>query len=220
RLLRSVVTIASFVAILWALSDEVPLTVFGVTWPIPGYLVWAALIYATIATVITHLIGRPLINLNFNRQRFEADFRFNLVRVRENSEQIALLRGEQAEHARLLDRFGAILANWFAIMSRTKKVQFFTVGAAQAAIIFPYVVVSPSYFAGHGMLGILTQTANAFQAVRGALSFFVDFYRELADWRAVVARLSGFEASVAPRGAAAATPPLIPGTPGPATPPP
>jgi vitamin B12/bleomycin/antimicrobial peptide transport system ATP-binding/permease protein len=209
RLLRSVVTIASFIAILWALSDEVPLTVFGVTWPIPGYLVWAALIYATVATVITHFIGRPLVNLNFNRQRFEADFRFNLVRVRENSEQIALLRGEQAEHARLLDRFGAILANWFAIMARTKKVQFFTVGAAQAAIIFPYVVVSPSYFAGHGQLGILTQTANAFEAVRAALSFFVDFYRDLADWRAVVARLSGFEAAVAAAEASANTPPVI-----------
>ncbi len=209
RLLRSVVTIGSFVAILWALSDEVPLTAFGVTWPIPGYLVWAALIYATVATVITHFIGKPLVNLNFNRQRFEADFRFNLVRVRENSEQIALLRGETAEHGRLLERFGAIAANWFEIMSRTKKVTFFTVGAAQAAVIFPYVVVSPSYFAGHGQLGILTQTANAFEAVRAALSFFVDFYRELADWRAVVARLSGFEAAIAAAEASASTPPVI-----------
>ena len=209
RLLRSVVTIGSFVAILWALSDEVPLTVFGVVWPIPGYLVWAALIYATVATIITHFIGRPLVNLNFNRQRFEADFRFHLVRVRENSEQIALLRGEECERDRLLDRFGAIVANWLEIMSRTKKVTFFTVGAAQAAIIFPYVVISPSYFAGHGQLGILTQTANAFEAVRGALSFFVDFYRDLADWRAVVARLSGFEAAIAAAEAAATTPPMI-----------
>jgi putative ATP-binding cassette transporter len=209
RLLRSVVTIGSFVAILWALSDEVPLTVFGVIWPIPGYLVWAALIYATVATIITHFLGRPLVNLNFNRQRFEADFRFNLVRVRENSEQIALLRGEESERGRLLERFGAIVANWLEIMSRTKKVTFFTVGAAQAAIIFPYVVISPSYFAGHGQLGILTQTANAFEAVRGALSFFVDFYRDLADWRAVVARLSGFEAAIAAAEAAATTPPMI-----------
>ena len=214
RLLRSLVTIASFVAILWALSDEVPLIIFGVAWPIPGYLVWAALIYAAVATVITHFIGRPLVNLNFNRQRFEADFRFNLVRVRENSEQIALLRGEAAEQGRLLDRFGAIVGNWFEIMSRTKKVTFFTVGAAQCAVIFPYVVVSPSYFAGHGQLGILTQTANAFEAVRAALSFFVDFYRDLADWRAVVARLSGFEAAIAAAEAAATTPPMIRVAPG------
>jgi len=209
RLLRSLVTIASFVAILWALSDEVPLTVFGVTWPISGYLVWAALIYATVATAITHYIGRPLVNLNFKRQRFEADFRFNLVRVRENSEQIALLRGEEAERGRLLDRFGAILANWFEIMSRTKKVTFFTVGAAQTAVIFPYVVISPSYFAGHGQLGVLTQTASAFESVRAALSFFVDSYRDLAEWRAVVARLSGFEAAIAAAEAAATTPPAI-----------
>jgi putative ATP-binding cassette transporter len=214
RLLRSVVTIFSFVAILWALSAELPLTVFGITWPIPGYLVWAALIYATVATAITHLIGRPLVNLNFNRQRFEADFRFNLVRVRENSEQIALLRGEEAERGRLLERFGAIVANWFELMSRTKKVTFFTVGTAQAAIIFPIVVISPSYFAGNGHLGLVTQTANAFETVRAALSFFVDLYRDLADWRAVVARLSGFEAAIAAAEAAATTPPMIRVAPG------
>ena len=213
-ILNSIVTLCSFIVILWTLSARAPLHLFGSSVNIPGYLVWAALVYATVATIITHFIGRPLVNLNFNRQRFEADFRFNLVRVRENSEQIALLRGETAEHARLLDRFGAIAANWYAIMSRTKKVTFFTVGAAQCAVIFPYVVVSPSYFAGHGQLGILTQTANAFEAVRAALSFFVDFYRELADWRAVVARLAGFEAAIAAAEAAASTPPVIRVVPG------
>ena len=209
RLLRSTVSFVSFVVILWGLSDAVPLTLFGVVLPIPGYLVWAALIYAATATLITHLIGRPLVNLNFNRQRFEADFRFNLVRVRENAEQIALLRGEPAERERLLDRFGAIVGNWLLIMSRTKKVSFFTTGAAQAAVIFPYVVVGPAYFAGHGQLGVLAQTANAFENVRSALSFFMEFYRELADWRAVIARLSGFEEAIAAGKAAAATPPVI-----------
>jgi putative ATP-binding cassette transporter len=209
RLLRSAVAFVSFVAILWVLSEAVPLTLFGVQWPIPGYLVWAALIYAAVATLITHLIGRPLVTLNFNRQRFEADFRFNLVGVRENSEQIALLRGEPAEHERLLDRFGAIVSNWRAIMARTRKVMFFTTGAGQAAIIFPYVVVGPAYFAGHGQLGILAQTADAFDNVRSALSFFIEFYRDLADWRAVIARLSGFEAAVAAGRAAATSPPVI-----------
>ncbi|HXW24933.1 MAG TPA: ABC transporter ATP-binding protein/permease [Xanthobacteraceae bacterium] len=209
RLLRSAVAFLSFVAILWVLSDEVPLTIFGVVWPIPGYLVWAALIYAAIATVVTHLIGRALVGLNFNRQRLEADFRFNLVRVRENAEQIALLRGEAAERERLLDRFGAIIGNWLLIMSRTKRVAFFTVGAAQAAVIFPYVVVAPAYFAGHGQLGILTQTANAFENVRSALSFFMEFYRDLAEWRAVIARLSGFEAAIAAGRAAATTAPVV-----------
>jgi vitamin B12/bleomycin/antimicrobial peptide transport system ATP-binding/permease protein len=209
RLLRSAVAFASFVAILWILSEALPLTLFGAPWAIPGYLVWAALIYATIATIITHFIGRPLVNLNFNRQRLEADFRFNLVRVRENSEQIALLRGEAAEQGHLLGRFRAIIDNWHAIMARTKKVMFFTTGAGQAAIIFPYIVVSPAYFAGRGQLGILVQTADAFGSVRSALSFFVDSYRDLADWRAVAARLSGFEAAVAAAEAAADTPPVI-----------
>src|SRR5262249_753715 len=139
RLLRSVVSFISFVAILWVLSEAMPLTMFGAEWAIPGYLVWAALIYATVATAIPHFIGRPLVNLNFNRQGFEADFRFNLVRVRENSEQIALLRGEAAERGRLRERFGAIIDNWHAIMARTKKVMFFTTSGAQAAIIFPFV---------------------------------------------------------------------------------
>ena len=214
RLVRSTVSFASFVAILWILSAAVPRTVFGVPWPIPGYLVWAALLYATIATLITHRIGRPLINLNFNRQRLEADLRFNLVRVRENSEQIALLRGEQAEHGQLLGRFRAIIDNWHGIMGRTKKVMFFTTSAGQAAIIFPYIVVSPAYFGGRAQLGTVMQTADAFENVRAALSFFVDFYRELADWRAVTARLSGFEAAVAAAEASATTPPVIRVTPG------
>jgi putative ATP-binding cassette transporter len=209
RLLRSAVSFVSFVAILWVLSEAVPLTLFGVQWPIPGYLVWAALIYAAVATLITHLVGRPLVDLNFNRQRFEADFRFNLVRVRENSEQIALLRGEPGERARLRDRFDAIVNNWRAIMSRTKKVMFFTTSAGQAAIIFPYVVLGPAYFAGHGALGTLAQTADAFDNVRSALSFFMDFYRDLADWRAVIARLAGFEAAIAAGEVAATTPPVI-----------
>jgi putative ATP-binding cassette transporter len=214
RLLRSAVSFVSFVAILWVLSEALPLTVFGLAWPIPGYLVWAALIYATLATLFTHWIGRPLVNLNFNRQRLEADFRFNLVRVRENSEQIALLRGEAAELGRLRDRFAAIVANWQAIMARTKKVMFFTTGAGQAAIIFPFVVMSPAYFAARGPLGTVIQTAEAFENVRAALSFFVDFYRDLADWRAVLARLSGFEAAVAAAEAAATTPPVIRVAPG------
>jgi putative ATP-binding cassette transporter len=209
RLLRAVVTIVSFVAILWVLSEAMPLTIFGVSWAVPGYLVWAALVYAAIATLITHLIGRLLVTLNFNRQRFEADFRFNLARVRENSEQIAMLRGETAERQGLLDRFGAIVNNWRAIMSRTRKVLFFTTSAGQAAIIFPFVVTAPAYFAGRGQLGILIQTAEAFDNVRTALSFFMEFYRDLADWRAVAARLTGLEEAIAAGRDAATTAPVI-----------
>lgn len=195
-LLGAIVAVASFIVILWTLSAEAPLRMFGVTVAIPGYLVWAALIYALVGTALTHLIGRPLVALNFNQQRYEADFRFNLVRVRENSEQIALLGGETTETGRLRMRFDKVVANWHLIMSRQKRLTFFTAGYAQGAIIFPIIVVSPAYFAGLMQLGGLVQTSTAFTTVQSALSFFVTIYREFAEWRAVIARLDGFDRSI------------------------
>ena len=208
-LLNATVTLASFAIILWNLSATAPLHVFGISIDIPGYLLWAALIYAILGTTFTHLIGRALIALNFQQQRYEADFRFNLVRVRESSEQIALLRGEQAERDRLLLRFANVVSNWMAIMSRQKKLTFLTAGYSQAAVVFPYIMVSPAYFAGKVQLGGLMQTANAFGQVQGALSVFVNVYRQLAEWRAVVERLSGFDHSIAVAHEAAVKPPVI-----------
>jgi putative ATP-binding cassette transporter len=208
-LLSAVVTLASFVVILWMLSAAAPLTLFGTQMAISGYLVWAALIYAIIGTTLTHLIGRPLVRLNFDQQRFEADFRFNLVRTRENAEQIALLEGEAAEDRRLMFRFGRVAANWLQIMSRTKKLTFLTASYRQASVVFPFIVVSPAYFAGSIQLGGLMQTASAFNSVQNALSFFVTAYRSLAEWKAVVERLSGFEQAVRAGRAAAVTPPVI-----------
>ena len=212
-LLSAVVTLGSFVVILWILSAAAPLHLFGANWTIPGYLVWAALAYAIVGTALTHLIGRPLARLNFNQQRYEADFRFSLVRVRENSEQIALLDGEAAESDRLMTRFARLANNWFGIMSRTKKLTFFTAGYRQASTVFPFVVVSPAYFAGAVQLGGLMQTASAFNSVQNALSFFVTAYRSLAEWRAVIDRLEGFEQAVAAGRAAAVTPPRVEVTP-------
>jgi vitamin B12/bleomycin/antimicrobial peptide transport system ATP-binding/permease protein len=209
QLLNACVTLFSFMIILWSLSAVAPLHLFGMSFSIPGYLLWAALIYACIGTAFTHLIGRPLIALNFQQQRYEADFRFNLVRVRENSEQIALLDGEAAERDRLLMRFRNVVANWMAIMTRQKKLTFFTASYAQAAVVFPFVMVSPAYFANVVQLGGLMQTANAFGQVQGALSVFVTLYRNLAEWRAVVERLSGFDKSVAAARALGVTPPVI-----------
>jgi putative ATP-binding cassette transporter len=208
-LLNSVVTLGSFAVILWNLSGAAPLHLFGTAWAIPGYLFWAALVYAVIGTLLTHLIGRALTALNFQQQRYEADFRFNLVRVRENSEQIALLDGEQTERNRLLTRFGNIAGNWLAIMSRQKKLTFLTAGYGQVSSVFPFVVVSPAYFAGAIQLGGLMQTASAFGSVQGALSFFVTAYRSIAEWRAVIERLAGFDESIATARAAATRPPLI-----------
>jgi putative ATP-binding cassette transporter len=195
QILNSTVTLISFMVILWSLSKAAPLSVFGVN--IPGYLVWAALVYAVFGTALTHLIGRPLVALNFQQQRYEADFRFNLVRVRENSEQIALLDGDEAERERLLMRFGNVVGNWYALMTRQKKLTFFTASYSQAAVVFPFIMVSPAYFANKLQLGGLMQTANAFGQVQGALSVFVSLYRSLAEWSAVIERLSGFEQSIA-----------------------
>ena len=205
-LLSAIVTLVSFVVILWTLSAAAPLHLFGASFTIPGYLVWAALLYAAVGTTLTHLIGWPLVSLNFRQQRFEADFRFNLVRVRENSEQIALLGGETAERERLLDRFGYVVGNFLLIMQRTKKLTFLTAGYTQISIVFPFIVISPAYFAGAVQLGGLMQTASAFTSVQSALSFFVNAYRSLAEWRAVVARLDGFNIA-AERARAAATAP-------------
>ena len=214
NLLNAIVTLGSFAVILWNLSAAAPLHVFGIKYDIPGYLLWAALVYAVGGTIFTHLVGRALIALNFQQQRYEADFRFNLVRVRENSEQIALLNGERAERDGLLQRFTNVVANWMAIMSRQKKLTFLTAGYRQAAVVFPYIMVSPAYFAGAVQLGGLMQTANAFGQVQDALSVFVNIYRSLAEWRAVVERLSGFDHSIVAAREAATTPPVIALAPG------
>jgi vitamin B12/bleomycin/antimicrobial peptide transport system ATP-binding/permease protein len=159
--------------------------------------------------VLTHRIGWPLIPLNFQQQRFEADFRFNLVRTRENSEQIAALRGEAAERERHLDRFGRVVGNWIALIKRQKRLNFFTQSYSQASVIFPYLMVSPVYFSGAMQLGGLMQTASAFNSVQTALSYFVEAYQSIAQYRAVVARLAGFEDAIAAGRDVALTPPMV-----------
>ncbi len=191
-LLSNIVTLFSFLTILWGLSG--PLVVMGMT--IPGYLVWVALVYSVLGTWITHRIGRPLAMLNFRQQRVEADFRFALVRLRENVEGIALYAGEAQERGGLTDRFAALAANWWQIMRRTKMLNAFTSGYGQIAIIFPYVVIAPRYFAGALTLGDLTQTADAFGQVQGAMSWMVGAYTQLASWRATVERLATFERAI------------------------
>ncbi len=195
-LLGSIVTLVSFVVILWNLSAATPLMIGSKSFEVPGYLVWAALIYAIIGTWVTHLVGRPLVKLNFDQQRYEADFRFSLVRLRENAEQVTLLSGEEAEEGRLRNRFANVVRNWYGIMHRTKRLTFLTAGYNQVAIIFPFLVVSPVYFFGAMTLGGLMQVASAFGQVQSSLSFFVTAYTNIADWKAVLDRLAGFEASI------------------------
>jgi putative ATP-binding cassette transporter len=191
-LLSNIVSLFSFVGILWGLSGDYPL--FGI--PIPGYMVWVAIIYAAIGTTLTHLVGRPLVRLSFRQQRVEADFRYALVRLRENVEGIALYGGEEEEKLNLRDRFAYVIENWWAIMKRTKLLNSLIAGYDQVAVIFPIIVAAPRYFAGQLPLGGLTQTAGAFGRVQDALSWFIQAYSDLASWRATVERLTSFHRAI------------------------
>ncbi len=191
-LLSAVVTLASFTTILWALSGD--FTLFGVS--VPGYMFWVAVLYTGAATFITHKIGKPLIGLDFNQQRFEADYRYSLVRLRENSEGVALYKGEALELANFRGRFAHVIDNWWGIMKKRKQLNWFTSFYAQLAIIFPYIVVAPRYFSGAVGMGVIFQTASAFRNVQQSLSWFIDAYPLFAQWKATVDRLTSFTASL------------------------
>ncbi len=196
-LLRSVATLVSFVAILWGLSGTltIPLGPAG-TLGIPGYMVWAAIGYSAIGTWLTLRIGNPLVRLNFNQQRFEADFRFSMVRLRENSEGVALYGGESEEKVNFLSRFMAVVNNYWKIMRRQKRLNWLTSGYDQLAVIFPVLMAAPRFFSGQMHLGGLMQTAAAFGSVHSSLSYLVNSYTTIATWTAVVNRLTGFTAAI------------------------
>lgn len=192
-LLSNIVTLFSFVTILWTLSG--PASLLGIN--IPGFMVWVALAYAAAGTLLTHWIGKPLIGLNFEQQRVEADFRFSLSRLRENLEGVALYRGEAQETMGLRAQFSEITHNWWSIMRRTKALNALIAGYSQVSSIFPIVVAAPRFFAGTLNLGGLTQTAGAFSSVQGAMSFFVNSYTALASLRATINRLTFFSTAIA-----------------------
>jgi vitamin B12/bleomycin/antimicrobial peptide transport system ATP-binding/permease protein len=196
-LLNALVTLASFIGILWSLSGGFAFHWDGSMYDLPGFMVWAALAYCIAGSVLTHYIGRPQIPLNFSQQRYEADFRHHMVRVREYSEAIALDRGEQVERKHLDVRFGAVLANYLRLIRAQKNLIWFTSFFQQAAVVFPMLVAAPRFFAGAIQLGELMQITSAFGQVQDSLSWFVDNYSSLAAWRATSDRLTSFEASVA-----------------------
>jgi putative ATP-binding cassette transporter len=195
-LLSSVVTLVSFIGILWSVSGPLSFMLNGRDWVIPGYMVWFALAYAGIGSLLVAWIGKPLVQQNFQQQRFEADFRFGLIRIRENAESVALYRGEPQEHAQLDKRFDRIRDNWWQIMRTTKRLNVASTFYAQFAIIFPFLVGAPRYFSGAIMLGGLMQISSAFGQVQTALSWFIEAFSSLAEWKASVNRLSGFHAAV------------------------
>jgi vitamin B12/bleomycin/antimicrobial peptide transport system ATP-binding/permease protein len=191
-LLSSLVSFLSFVGILWALSGAI--SVMGVN--VPGYMVWVAIAYALIGSLCVHFIGRPLIALNVENQRLEADFRYSLIRVRENAEAIALYRAEDNETASVRQRFSKIVTNFWQIMKCQKQYMWFASFYGQLASIFPLVVGAPRYFSGAIQLGGLMQISNAFGEVQKALSWFVDAYVKLANWRSAIERLTGFSEAI------------------------
>src|SRR5262245_12473872 len=190
-LLLQVMTLVTFAAVLWDLSSGFALPLFGGI-NVPGYMMWAAVLYALAGSWATYAIGRPLVRINFALERYNADFRYRMVRIRENAESIALYHGEPVEARRLSGAFTRIFASWWAYMRYNKRLTWLTSFYGQAAVIFPYIVAAPQYFAGQIGLGTMTQTADAFGQVQGSLSWFVDSYTQLAAWKAVVDRLTTF----------------------------
>ena len=192
-LLSSVTTLVAFIAMLWALSSQVAIPWHGGKTVIPGYLVWVAAIYALIGTVLVAWVGRPLIKLRFNQERVNADFRFSLVRLRENSESVALYGGEPREREHFLSGFASVFGNFWQIMRRSRRLNWWVSGYGQAAIIFPVLVSMPAYFARIIQIGSIMQISSAFGQVQGALSYIVNSYTDLATWHAVVDRLRFFQ---------------------------
>jgi putative ATP-binding cassette transporter len=196
-LLQSVVALVSFAIILWGLSAATPLPLFGTDWSFPGYLIWTALAYAGIGTLVAHLIGWRLIPLQFNQQRYESDFRFAMARVTDNAEPVALMGGEAVERADLRARFARLVRNWTALVARQTRLIAFTAGYGHISTVFPILVVSPAYLTGAIPLGALMQAHLTFQRVEGAFAFCIGAYPKIAEWKAIVDRLAQFEAAMA-----------------------
>ncbi|SFP18073.1 putative ATP-binding cassette transporter [Ruminobacter amylophilus] len=198
RMITSTAMLVTFSIILWGLSSRVEnVTVGDFTFSLPdGYLFYLALIYAVCGTVITFIIGKPLALLHFRQQRFEADYRYSLIRLRENAEAVALYKGEKEESTRLNSYFGDVVKNYIYLINRTKSLEFFTFGCDQLAVIFPILVASPLYFAKIITIGSLMQINSAFSRVYSSLSVIMSLFPELATWKAVIDRLALFEKSM------------------------
>ncbi|MBR8060263.1 ABC transporter ATP-binding protein/permease [Burkholderia dolosa] len=192
-LLSTVVTLVSFITILWSLAGALTFTLGATPIAIPGYMVWAAALYAVVGSLIIQKVGHPLVSINYQQQRVEADFRFGLIRVRENAEQIAFYDGEKTENGNAHGLFMRIRDNWWRVMKYTKRLTFVLSFYGQIAIIFPLVVAAPRYFAGAFSFGVLMQISSAFNTVSDSFSWFINSYATLVEWRATVNRLREFK---------------------------
>lgn len=191
-LLSAVATLVSFAGMLWTLSGTWPLRIGEREFWIPGLMMWVAILYAVISMYLTHRVGRTLVGINFDRLRFEADFRYGLVRFRDHIEAVALARGQTVERRGAMARFHDVISNWWELIVKQRNLTLLTSGFGQANGIVPLLVAAPAFFAGHLTLGGVTQTGIAYGQVSGALSWFVDAYQEIAAWRASIERLGAF----------------------------
>jgi vitamin B12/bleomycin/antimicrobial peptide transport system ATP-binding/permease protein len=196
-LLNALVTLGSFLFMLWQLSGTLTFQALGIEWSIPGYMLWVAVLYAAFGSSATHFVGRSLITINYDLQKYDANFRFRMIRIRENAESVALYGGEDDEKKKLEISFGNIWKTWWRLMKTQKRLTFLTAGYSQLAAVFPILVAAPRYFSGAIGLGGLTQTSMAFGQVQSSLSWFVDAYPNIAEWSASVNRLMGFEEELA-----------------------
>lgn len=190
--LKQATSLVAFVVILWNLSGSLDIPLGDTVLSVPGYMVFVTLIYSVVGTWLAHKVGRKLIRLNYDQQRFEADFRFSMVRVRENSESVAFYGGEKPELQNFRERFALVIGNFWGLMKRTKLLNFYVNGYAQIAIIVPVLMCAPQYFNGTMQLGGFMQTISAFGRVQDALSYFVESYDSIAQYVAVIRRLGGF----------------------------
>jgi len=190
--LKQATSLVAFVVILWNLSGSLDIPLGDTVLSVPGYMVFVTLIYSVVGTWLAHKVGRKLIRLNYDQQRFEADFRFSMVRVRENSESVAFYGGEKPELQNFRERFALVIGNFWGLMKRTKLLNFYVNGYAQIAIIVPVLMCAPQYFSGTMQLGGFMQTISAFGRVQDALSYFVESYDSIAQYVAVIRRLGGF----------------------------
>lgn len=191
-ILKASTTFASFVLILYNLSGPLKFSFMGSDWTVNGYMLWASLIYSVLGTYVTHLVGRRLVKLNFIQQRYEADFRFSMIRLRESAESVAFYRGEKQEGMVFKERFKLLLENFWKLVNKQKQLVWLNSGYSQIAIIFPFVVAISRYLDKEITLGGLMQVSSAFGNVQGALSYFADMYSSIAQWQAVVMRLTCF----------------------------
>ena len=196
-LLQAAMLLVTFISILWVLSDTVVFSYEGSKFSIPGYMVWCALLYALIGSLLTWRVGFPMIGLNAERYAREADLRFALVRVSESAESIALFGGERDERRQLEGNLDRVILSMRQLSGSLARLTWITSGYGWIAIVVPIVVASPGYFSGGLTLGGMMMVVGAFNQVQASLRWFVDYFPQIADWRATLHRVSAFKAAVA-----------------------